>query len=766
MIASLLAPALTGIAAALPQSPQLERLSPPGGQRGTEVRVELSGQRLVEPQAVLLMQPGIDVVAVTAGGKPETCSATLRIQPDCALGAHALRLRTLHGLTNLQLFQIGAMPEVAEQRDGDAPMRLGLGTTVNGSLGNEDVDRYELDLAAGVPVHCELQGVRLGSRLLDLVLTVIGPDGKQLARSDDTTFGIKDPVLAFATTAAGVHTLTVRTAFADANNSGAYRLHVGTFPRPTGCLPCGGAPGERLEVTLLGDDALPTTTLPVQLPDATDEPFRWHPVVEGAAPPTPILLRVGGPPNRVPTTDDKGRSWVEWPASVHGTVDKADTAVRFHWHAKKGVEWEFRVFARTLRSALDATLTLRDGNNRFVAANDDTQGLDPVLRFTAPADGDYVLEVRDLLRRGSREHWFRLEGAPRTEAPSLRMVVARREDAALVVPRGNRAGAVLQWNGLDPKDGELAALDLPAGVTARFGPLLRGSNQVPVVFTAAADAPLAAGLAGFLLRGRDGGAERDPGYSQPITLVTARNDQPLFGVLQHALPIATTAAAPFSLQLEAPAVPIVRNAPLTLSVRVVRSDGFAERVALRGLWAPPGVTVGQQNVDGAGDRGSVPLSADGNAMVGRFPIAVVGETRVRGGTIVVATDFVELQVDEPWLTASGGEARTEPGKDVDVHVAIKPRNPLAGDARVALLGLPRGVTCEAAACPAAGGEVTLRLHVAADAAVGRHRNVLVQVLVPKQAAAADHAAATVEHRFASGELRIDAPLASARSEAR
>lgn len=757
---------LTAAMAVAPQSPLLERLSPPGGQRGTEIQVEFTGQRLLEPQALVLAQAGIDVLAVTAGSKPETCTASLRVRLDCALGAHQVRLRTLHGLTNPQLFFVGTLPEIAERRDGDGAMRITPGCTVNGSLGNEDVDRYEIELAAGARVQCELQGVRLGSKLLDLVLTVTGPDGLEVARSDDTAFGLKDPVLALRATTPGVHTLRVRTAFADANHAGAYRLHVGTFPRPTGCVPCGGAPGEWLDVKLLGDAALPATTLRVQLPDDSGEPFRCHPEVGGIASPTPILLAVGGPPNRAPTSDDKGRAWVEWPASVHGVVDRPDEPVRFHWRAKKGVELEFKILARALRSPLDAVLIVRDANGRFVASNDDTTGLDPVLRFAAPADGDHSIEVRDVLRRAGDDHFFRLEGAPRADTAALRMVVGRREDAAVVVPCGNRAGALLQWNGLDPEDAALAAIDLPAGTTARFGPLLRGSNLVPVVFTADASAPLAAGLAGFRVRTPDGHAERDAGYLQPIALVHTRNDQPLFGVVQRRLPVATTAPAPFALHLDTPTVPIVRNAPLALGVRIERSDGFAGRVTLRGLWVPPGVTAGQSNVDGPGDRTSVPLSADGNAMVGRFPIAVVGETRLRGGTIVVATDFVELQVDEPWLTASAGAVRTEPGKDVDVRITIAPKNPLAGECRVQLLGLPRGVLCATGVCAATGGDVTLRLQVAAHAAIGRHRGVLVQVLVPRSAAAENETVATVEHRFAAGELRIDAPLATARTEAR
>lgn len=754
------------VATTLAQSPRVDQLTPAGAQRGSEVTVEFAGQRLADPQELWFEDAGIDVVEVTAGKKPETCTAKLRVRPECELGAHALRVRTKQGLTNLLLFHVGALPEVAEKRDANAPMRVELGTTVNGSLGNEDVDRYEVEVVAGTLVKCELQGVRLGSKLLDLVLAVTDPDGKEIARSDDTTFGIRDPLLAFAAATSGTFTLTVRTAFADTSNAGNYRLHVGTFPRPTGCLPCGGAPGEALDVRLLGDAALAGTTMHVVLPNGGDDVFRWFPEVGGVPSPTPLLLRVGGPPNRAPSVDDGGTAWVEWPASVGGVVAKPDEAVAFRWHAKKGVELEFRCIARTLRSPLDAVLFVRDAKNAVVANNDDAQGLDPVLRFTAPADGDYTIEVRDALRRGSADRFFRLEGAPRADAPSLRMVVGRREEASVVVPRGGNAAAVLQWSAFEPKDLALVATTVPAGVTVHFGAAVPGTNSLPVVWTAAADAPLAASAMDFTWNGSDGKAARAAGYTQSVPMVYTRNDQPLTNRVQRTLPVAVVDAAPFAIQVTPPTAPIVRGAPLVLNVHVPRSSGFAEKVALRVPWTPPGVSGGQASVEAKAEDGTVSLSADGKAATGRFTIVVVGEARVRGGSVVVSSDFVELQVDEPWLTASCADVRTEAGRDVELEITVAKKRDVPAAGRVHLLGLPRGVSADDVTVGVDGGAVRVPVRIGADAAIGRHRSVIAQILVPTVVAKDGETPPMAEHRFPLGELRIDAPERTAASGVR
>ncbi len=736
------------------QSPQVDRIDPVGGQRGTEVRLVFTGKRLFEPKGLLLSKPGLEVLEVT-GDKPESCTVHLRIAPDCALGSQPLRLRTASGIGNLVLFQVGALTEIAEHRQDEEIQHVPLECAIDGDVGSEEVDRYGVEVAAGTTVHCEVQGMRLGRNAIDLTLTVWDPDGNQIASADDSVLGIKDPVLAFTAPRSGVYVVQVCPAYVDATNAGSYRLLLGTFPRPTGCLPCGGQPGEELDVTLLGD-AGATGPVRVRLPDDGEQWFRFHPEDARGITPTPLLLRVGGPLNQTAEVDDKGRAWVTFPGSVHGIVAAPDQSVRFWWKAKKGAGIELRVVARSLRSPLDPLLTVRRADGRYLAANDDGAGMDSVLRFDPPADGDYQIEIRDLLRRGGPDHFFRLEGGPRSAPPNLRMVTGRREDAVLPVARGNRIGAVLQCTDIEGKEGrELVAQDLPAGVTATFGAVQAGTNLVPLLLTAAADAELGGSQVGFLLRDAGVPQPSDPGYAQYVPLVTTRNDQPLLGAMLRQLPVAVVEPLPFAIHVEAPAVPLVRGAPLTLAVRIERAEGFTGPVRLKALWNPPGLGAGQITVDGKTGTAALLLSATAGAMTGRFPFAVVGQAGARGGVVEACSAFVDLQVDEPWLTADIGRARTEPGTDTTLRVKLTPRRPLPGPGRATLLGLPHGVTCEPLPFATDQQELSFALQVAADAAPGRHRSVLVQLLVPPGEPAT--AGAWVEHRFGGGEIRIDRP---------
>lgn len=735
-------------------SPRITQVAPAGGQRGVELVVAFLGQRLAEPQELMFTDAGIMVVALRAD-KPERCEATLRIAPDCPLGPHGLRLRTAAGISNYVWFQVGALPEADEKREGDAAMRVALEHTINASLRGEEIDRYAVDLQAGARVHCEVMAMRLGFSAVDLALSVASPDGHELARIDDTALGQKDPFVTFTAEASGTYVVAVEAAFPDAANSGPYRLHLGTFPRPTGALPAGGQPGETIEFELLGDG--PATRARATLPADGTQIHRYYPAAgesETAIAPSPILLRVGGPPNANGIVDAKGRTLVEFPASVHGVIAGPDQTVRYFFKAKKGQVLEFRALARTLRSPLDPVLIAREAGGKFLAYNDDAGGggggsADSLLTFTAPADGEFSIEVRDLLRRGSPAHFFRLEGSERSAPMNLRMVVGRQDEPVLAVPQGGRGACVLQISNADANAGlELLAQDLPPGVTASFGPILRGSNLVPLVLHASQETSLLGAQMGFEARATKAPLARDPGYVQVIPLVTVRNNQPILYAAQRRLPVAVTKAAPFTLELEPLTAPLVRGAPMGVRVRVQREKGFADNIRIRALWTPPGVNAGQVVIPGKSSEAVLPIEATTTAMLGAFPLAVNAVCSRGGGALELASDFTELRVEEPWVTATVGKARGCQGEGKELRVQLERKHALEVPYRAVLLNLPRGVTATEAEVAPDATEVTFALTIAADAPPGRHRAFAVELRVPAGEGIA-------LHRFGGGEIRVD-----------
>jgi hypothetical protein len=732
--------------AAPPTAPRVDSIAPLGGQRGTEVSVLFRGERLGEAEGLVQFGPGIEVLKVTAAAdKQDHCEVRLRLCADCPLGAHPLRLRTAHGLSNLQTFSVGVLPCLRSQ-PGPAPQDVPLGCSIDGDLRPDSVDRFAVDVPAGAHVVCEVESLRLG-RNTDLALAVVAADGSELAGADDTALGRKDPWCAFTAATAMRCEVRVRAAVPGDADRGPYRLHVGTFPRPTGALPCGGAPGQELDVALVGDvpaGAHAKVTLPA---DGSDM-LAWFPEVAGAVPPTPIWLHVGALANVAAVADDKGNKVFAIPGAVHGVVGAPGGSAKFRFHAVKGQTVELRVVARALRSPLDPVLSVRATDGRVLVSNDDATSPDSALRFEPPADGDYDAEVRDLLHAGSPEHFFRLEAGPRPAATRLSMVVQRQEEPTLAVPQGGRAAAVLQTAGLDAAV-ELLAADLPPGVTAEFGPRAPGTTLVPVLLAADDDAPRLGTLLGF--QGSKSGAMAPLEFAQTLTLVNGKNDFPVLQTTLRQLPLAVTVPAPFQVRVAAPTVPIVRGAPLALAVDVSRDDGFTGRVRVRALWTAPGLGCGQTNFDEKTTAGSLPLDANGGAAIGTFPLVLLASTRLRNAPLTVALPFVPVQIVEPMIVGEIGSARTEQGKPVALPVTLRVVSKPATAYRAALVALPRGVTASEIELAADATAATFQLTVATDAACGRHRSVQVELRVPG-------AGGTLVHRIGGGELRIDAPL--------
>lgn len=122
----------------------------------------------------------------------------------------------------------------------------------------------------------------------------------------------------------------------------------------------------------------------------------------------------------------------------------------FRFSARRSERITIVCLAQKLDSELDATLNVMDSTGRILATSGDYLGRDPLVDFVAPADGDYVAVVHDLVYRG---------GYP------YRLLITRRPWVENVFPRAVEAG----------KPVELLALGsnlAPAGVT--------GSAVVPV----------------------------------------------------------------------------------------------------------------------------------------------------------------------------------------------------------------------------------------------------------------------------------------------
>lgn len=739
--------------------PLIQRLVPKGAQRGTEVIVEFQGQRLDDdPQGVLLYQPGIEVLSVEKvdGRKAK---ATLRIADDCPLGRHPVRLRTASGHSNLLTLHIGTLAETNEKEPNNSlaeATELATGSVVSGTITDGDADCFAVKLAEGERLSVEVEGLRLGRTEFDSLVQIYDTDGKQLAESDDTKPTYHDPALSFIAPAAGKYTVLLRESSLRGNGNCEYRLHVGSFPRPLTVYPAAATSGEETDLTYRGDAKGDFTAKQTFQAAAADERTAWPADDQGTSPsPLPVWVTEHTASLEVePNNSAAEATTVTLPTVCTGTLSEPGDRDHFKFAAKKNETWDIRIRARTLRSPIDSLIRVRDAKGKSLAGNDDDRGKpDSYIRFKAPADGEYVLEVDEHLKRGGPFYVYTAEIRKPEPRVQLTFDQLRRFRSTLVdVPQGNRAAILItarMENFADPLDVKIEGL--PAGMTVNTPKLSNVYRRIPVVFEAQSDAALAGGLLKI-----DSSREKPEQpliskFSQQTSFVRGRNNQFVWDYFSDRAPVAVTKALPYRLRLEAPKAPIVREGTKNIRVIADRDEGFDQSIRVRLLYNPPGLSSNRSlSVTKGKTEASIPVTANGNATVGEWPIVVVGETSI-GGRVIVSTEIVPLRVAEAFLIVKQPRVATEQGKSVEFPINLETRTPFEGTAKIELLGLPPGVSSTPVEV-AAGAEVaTLQLDVKPDARIGRHRSIACRVTLTDQG---EPVVAT--HR--GGELMID-PIA-------
>src|SRR5688500_804254 len=210
------------------------------------------------------------------------------------MGNHAARLRTASGISNLMTFTFGPFPSVSEAEPNsefEKPQAVSLGVTVGGVVENEDQDFYVVDLKKGQRLTAEIEGLRLGRTFFDPYLAILNSERFELARSDDAALLNQDCLCAIVAPEDGKYIVQVRECSFGGNGACMYRLHVGSYPRPTAVFPAGGKPGEALDVRWIGDPTGETQTQ-VTLPSDGAEETGLYAQDAGGISPSPNTVRV------------------------------------------------------------------------------------------------------------------------------------------------------------------------------------------------------------------------------------------------------------------------------------------------------------------------------------------------------------------------------------------------------------------------------------------------------------------------------------------
>jgi hypothetical protein len=470
-----------------------------GARQGSTVTVSLGATDLPAEARVWVEGEGI-----TPGGPVEKGKVPLVVASDARSGVRKLRVLTAQGASVPRRFVVGVLPEVNEAEPNNAPkeaQKLALPVTVNGQiLTRNDPDSYRISLQAGECLVVAAEARRLGAPT-DLVLRLL--DGRGIERATCEDYNDRDPLLAYVAPAPGEYTVQaydVMTNYSSVNADYTYRLTFTTGPYLDRSLTLAVPRGRPSEVALGGWN-LNGKPGPGTVTQSVAVPMNAGPRLEITLPGAPNAVSVvtdeqPGVPEREPNDNPAHAQTVDSSATINGELGRRGDVDLYRVRASAGERFVLAVEAQSLGSPLDGVLMLMDAQGKTLADADNGEGSrDPVLRWTAPAAGEYLLRVRDIgtPARGEPGFFYRLRIAPPRPAlavtltePSPVLAVGDKLELPLKVTRSDGAAGEV----------ELVVEGLPAGVTAEplklppsadaAGGVL--STDVKLVLNAAADA--------------------------------------------------------------------------------------------------------------------------------------------------------------------------------------------------------------------------------------------------------------------------------------
>ncbi|MDA1049407.1 MAG: hypothetical protein O3C40_02865 [Planctomycetota bacterium] len=189
--------------------PQVVATIPAAGRRGETRDVEFVGYGVA-----------------TGGAKLESLTRSVTF-PDGPADSFAMRLETPFGVSEPVALLLSDIPEVVEAaRRGDEAIPLSIPSAVTGVLDQRyGADRYVVEGKQGETWAIELRAEAVGSKL-DVALSVLDGQGKELKRSDDLT-GTTDAGLEFVVPADGSYEFIVSdSSLQSGNRAAVYRLAV------------------------------------------------------------------------------------------------------------------------------------------------------------------------------------------------------------------------------------------------------------------------------------------------------------------------------------------------------------------------------------------------------------------------------------------------------------------------------------------------------------------------------------------------------------
>lgn len=695
----------------------LSHLLPAAAARGQTTLVSAFGTGLAKVATLHTTFPATVTLAPGVPVQDNQVTFAVTVPPDAIVGLYGARLVTDSGISDLKLFVVEDLPIVTNAGNNQtrsSARKVALPSAISGIMGAEQSDFYAFTVAAGQRLACEVVAHRLGTDI-DPLVRIWNSAGKEVASCDNSEGLGFDCRFAHVFAAAGDHVVEVRDSRYAGGGNWNYHLRLGDFPSGRVVYPAGGKRGWWLNVAFPGRVAtdlppalmqLPTDPLQdaIQLAAGGGNGSAWFQLVLDDEPPQLELE-----PNDTLET----ANGLALPRTLYGRLQAKGDADVFAFFAKAGVETVFRADSRRLASPVDLELRVQNAAGNLLLQVDDN-GLDDALAtFKAPADGQYFLTIRDLLKRGGVEFIYRIQAAAAPVDFGVHLTSDR-----VVVPRGSkvpllakvartRFGGALE---LHAQSGCEQIKSLPCQIPV---------NTVawPMEIAAAIDAPL--GLHRVQVRGvAQMGSETltRAARTDRVILPKLNNLRQIPPGVDREIPVLVVPVPFFTLAAKLGASHVGRFTTTPFTVTATREKFFDEPIQIQVENLPPNVQVAVQPIAKSQNAVTLQFDSKPNTPIGAFFIFVSGTAAFQGRSVRVYSEILPISLRAAFgLKIDVAEARIVRGGKVAVPIRVERHPGYAGPIAVELVNLPKGITATKTTVPEKKDTIRVEISAATDA---------------------------------------------------
>jgi hypothetical protein len=548
------------------------------------------------------------------------CKLKITCDPDATPGIRDFRVWTPHGVSTVGQLVVARETVIQEVPDNDTvekAQNVQLPATLCGVIEKaEDLDFFKIRIDSPGAWTFHMTSQRLQNRLHDMqtrvdpMITLRAMNGSTIASSDNAFAG--DPLMHVNIPEAGDFLLEVRDVRYQGNGDWTYAVECSSRPFGVVARPLAVPAGATSPIQVVAMSQLTGQTAASDLNASVAIPASPRPQIESFA---PTIGGVAINSMQIVSTNDQilheplsENTFVSVPSMLCGAIDEAEQFDRFRFEAKAQQRFSFQVFARRMGSSLDPKLRILNAEGNPLTEADDATfervlSSDPFLEnWTAPADGIYSIEIRDLHGRGGQSFPYAIHV---TEAKPYFLLEVDTDKTPLAT--GSASVIYVRANRKNGFTGEiqLGIEGLPAGVRVECGRILANRPDGAIWIAAAPEAPH--GMSNIKIvgtaehaqaDGQKGSLQATAGYLQEVYMPGGGRGH--YPVDQHTVSVAKPMDIR-SIKLSANQIELKPGTSQRIDIQIERAPDYKGNVTLDAMLQhleqpygnplPPGVVV-------------------------------------------------------------------------------------------------------------------------------------------------------------------------------